>query len=75
MAILAKLRQWLQLRVRPPQPGPDDRDLHLPRKRFPATDFNQGLFHNDVERQLDAACRETRRLQNHRSRAGPWQQK
>ena len=75
MSALAKLWRWLQSRIRPPEPGPDSSDLQLPRKPYPATDFNQGLLHNDVKRQLTIASRETRRQQNWRSRAGPWQQK
>jgi hypothetical protein len=75
MAALIKLRQWLRSKIRPPEPGPDGRDLQLPAKSHPRTDFNQGLLHFDVERQLQTNDRETRRQQNWRSRAGPWQQK
>jgi hypothetical protein len=75
MSALKKLQQWLQSRIRPPEPGPDRSDLRLPGKPHPATDFNQGLVHNDVERQLDIARRESRQQQNWRSRTGPWQQK
>ena len=75
MSALKKLRQWLQSRLRPPQPGPDAHDLHLPGKPHPSTDFNQGLFHNDAETQLRIARRENRLQQHWRSRSGPWQQK
>ena len=75
MSAFKKLWQWLRFKTRPPEPGPDGRDLLLPAKRHPATDFNQGLLHYDVERQLNIASREARQQQNWRSRAGPWQQK
>jgi hypothetical protein len=75
MSALKKLRRWLQQRTRLSEPGPDDSDLQLPHKQFAHPDFNQGEFHNDVERQLKSANRETHLQRNQRSRAGPWQQK
>jgi hypothetical protein len=75
MSALKKLWQWLRSKTRPPEAGPDGNDLQLPAKTHAATDFNQGMLHYDVERQLRIASRETRQQQNWRSRAGPWQQK
>ena len=75
MSIIKKLRQWLRSSIRPSEPGPDQRDLQLPAKPHATTDFNQGLLHYDLERQLDIASRQARQQQRWRARAGPWQQK